>query len=229
MEHFALFDFDGTIAKGDSIISFMWYSFVKKEMTLKQLLKAGTAYMGYAFGRIDDTQAKEVAISFLQGKQQAYVQAFCQKWYDEKMASKIFVQAAAEIDQLKKEGCLVLVITASPDVYMDPFKKAFGITDVIGTRVDIDNQNIYSGRISGNNCRGIEKNLRLAEYLAAKGWTLDTEKSCGYGNSSHDEAMLHLVGKPVLINPSKKLKKAFSGARIEKWKKIMGPRQKLDK
>lgn len=222
MKNFALFDFDGTIAKGDSIISFLYYGWKNKQATTKHLFKAINGYIRYVFGKTSDTKAKEIAISFLEGKNKEEVQAFCQKWYDEKLSKKIFVQAAEEIEALKKKGHTILVITASPDAYMEPFKKAYGISEIIGTRVDLDEQGVYSGRISGNNCRGLEKNLRLAEYLAAKGWVLNTEESYGYGNSSHDEAMLHLVANPVLVNPSKNLKKAFPKGEIRIWKKQVG-------
>ncbi len=218
METFALFDFDGTICKGDSIVSFLKYSLKHKQMTLKDLAKGLWGYTLYVFKRISSTQAKERGMAFLKGKTQKEVEAFCQKWYDEKLSKKIFEKAKEEIKTHQKNHIKVLVVTASPDLYLNPFKEDYGIIDIIGTRIDVDEKGICTGRISGENVRGLEKNLRIAEYLAAKGWTVDTEKSWGYGNSIYDEPMLHLVGNPVLINPSKKLKKAFPKGKVEKWK-----------
>lgn len=217
MKRFALFDFDGTIAKGDSIISFLLYSWKHKKMTTKELFAALGGFGAYAFGKINDTQAKEKAIAFLKGKTQAEMAPFFESWYEQKLAKKIFAKGAEEIQKMQGEGYIVLVITASPDAYLAPFQKAYGIKDIIGTRVDKDENGVYSGHISGNNCRGIEKSLRLAEYLAAKGWGLDTQQSYAYGNSTHDEAMLYLVANPVLINPSRKLKKAFPNGQVKKW------------
>ncbi|NLB91192.1 MAG: HAD-IB family hydrolase [Clostridiales bacterium] len=200
----------------------MWYSYKKKKMTFAQLKDGVKGFFAYAFGKISDTAAKEKAMAFLQGKTVEEMASFCQLWYEEKLSKKIFQKADEEIRLMQKQGKQVLVITASPDFYLAPFQKAYGITQIIGTRVDRNEQGIFSGHISGNNCRGIEKNLRLAEYLAAKGWQLNTEKSYGYGNSANDEAMLSLVKHPVLVNPDRKLKKAYPEGKRVKWKKRVG-------
>ena len=188
-------------------------------MTYKELFKGMWGYVLYAFKRLSSTQAKERGMAFLKGKSHQEIENFCQKWYEEKLSKKIFQKAKEEIESHQEKGIKVLVITASPDIYLAPFKKEYGIIDIIGTRIDMDEKGFFTGRISGENVRGLEKNLRIAEYLAAKGWTLDTEKSWGYGNSIYDEPMLRLVGNPVLINPSQKLKKAFPKSKTENWKK----------
>ena len=219
MEKFALFDFDGTLAKGDSILSFLGYSFKKKLVGLKGIGKGLWAYAGYSFGKVSDTAAKEKAMAFIAGKTQEEMTVFCEDWVEKKLSKKLFTQGIEELRDLAEKGYKILLITASPDFYLDPLLKRLPITDIIGTRMDKNEEGVFSGRISGNNCRGIEKNLRLAEYLAAKGWQLSTLESYGYGNSGYDEAMLTLVANPVLVNPSKSLQKAFPKGRVVNWKK----------
>jgi phosphoserine phosphatase len=74
--------------------------------------------------------------------------------------------------------------------------------------------------VCGDNCRGLQKPLRLAEYLAAKGDRLDYETSFAYGDSTGDLPMLRLCAHKVAVNPKprlwRKLKKLPGATRV-RW------------
>lgn len=54
-----------------------------------------------------------------------------------------------------------------------------GVEAVIGTRMNVDDRERYTGDICGDNCRGIQKPLRAGGILAARGDRLDYEASSG--------------------------------------------------
>ena len=84
-----------------------------------------------------------------------------------------------------------------------------GVSDIIGTRMDVDESGLYTSLV-GDNCRGLQKPLRLAEYLAAKGDRLDYETSTAFGNSTGDLPMLELCKSKVAVKPGRKMKQALN-------------------
>jgi phosphoserine phosphatase len=89
---------------------------------------------------------------------------------------------------------------------------------IIGTRADVTPEGVYTGRIAGLNCRNLEKPLRIAEYLAAGGYDLDTESSFAYGDSGHDWPMMSLTKNPVAVNAKKELLRHCGDCRRAAWK-----------
>ena len=215
---FALFDFDGTMAKGDSLVPFLLYALQKGFAPKRTIFPVAAALTGYMLRITSAAEAKGKAISFLKGKTAQEVDAFCTAFYKERLQLRIYPKARAEIADLRSRGFTVLVVTASPAFYLDGLKRDLGVDDIIGTRVDLDESGIYSGRLSGDNCRGLEKPLRIAEYLAAKGLLLDKDNSVAYGDSANDFPMLSLVSRPVIVNGKGKLPTLCPNARRESWR-----------
>jgi len=118
------------------------------------------------------------------------------------------------VEELRKrhaEGAEVLLITASPTFYLEALKDELPIRRIIGTRMHVEN-GVYTGLIAGENCRGVQKPLRLAEDLAARGDMVDYAASWAYGDSAGDAPMLALCAHKVAVNPRRKLVRRMKGA-----------------
>ena len=103
----------------------------------------------------------------------------------------VFRPAEQQAEQTARAvGHEVLLVSASSYFYLKHLKEVLGVTDIICTRLDVDENGVFAGRVCGENCRGVQKPLRLAEYLAAKGDRLDYESSWAYGDSSGDLPMV---------------------------------------
>jgi HAD superfamily hydrolase (TIGR01490 family) len=214
---FALFDFDGTIIKGDSILACIRYALKTGFASYAYLPGIVWAYAAYGLKIKNDTQAKEAALAFLKGKTAQKVSDFAESFCREVLGKRLFPSARAEIESCKSRGLRVLMVTASPDFYLKPLTDMLGLDGIIGTRADVTPEGVYTGRIAGLNCRGMEKPLRIAEYLAAGGYELDTENSYAYGDSGSDWHMMTLVSHPVAVNAQKKLLHRCGGCRKETW------------
>ncbi len=214
----ALFDLDGTVTKGDSILPMIRYA-VKTGFASPLCLPGLTlSFTAYALKMKDDTRAKEAALSFLTGKTTAQVAAFADAFCRDVLIKRIFPDARREMENRRAEGLGILAVTASPDFYLMPLMKELPLNAIIGTRADVSPEGIYTGRISGRNCRFLEKPLRIAEYLAAAGIELDTESSYSYGNSGHDWPMMTLAGHPVAVNAKKSLLRRCGTSKRVIWK-----------
>jgi HAD superfamily hydrolase (TIGR01490 family) len=215
---FALFDLDGTVSSGDSILPMIRYAVKNRFARRAHLPMVLLAFLGYSLHILNDTKAKEIAIAFVKGKTKAQVQAFSEAFCHDVLIQRIYKDAREEIKTRKNEGLRVLLVTASPDFYLQPLIKELQLDGIIGTRADLTNDGIYTGRIAGLNCRNLEKPLRIAEYLAAEGYELDTDSSYAYGDSGHDWPMMSLTGNPVAVNAKKELLRRCGGCRRVAWK-----------
>jgi HAD superfamily hydrolase (TIGR01490 family) len=215
---FALFDLDGTVSSGDSILPMIRYAIKTRFAKKTHMPRVFLALLGYSLHLLSDTKAKEIAIAFLKGKTKEQVASFAENFCRDVLFIRIYKGAREEIKTRREEGLRVLLVTASPDFYLQPLIRELALDGIIGTRADITPDGIYTGRIAGLNCRNVEKPLRIAEYLAARGYELDTESSYAYGDSGHDWPMMSLTKNPVAVNAKKELLARCGNCRRVDWK-----------
>lgn len=211
LKTYALFDFDGTLIRGDSILLLVMYARRKGLLTPAQLRSALWAAVRYGLRLTPAVRAKECALSFLAGRSAEEVETIVQAFYRDVLEPRLRPQGMEAIAHHRDTGHEVLLISASSTFYLEPLRARLGLTDIIGTRLDFDPSGTFTGRICGDNCRGVQKPLRLAEYLAAKGDRLDYDTSTAYGDSYGDLPMLHLCAHKVAVNPKHRLWRALQG------------------
>ena len=82
----------------------------------------------------------------------------------------------------------MVIVTASPETIIAPFARGLGADLLIGTRLEFDENDRFTGRLSGANCRGEEKVRRLREAFGE-----DVRLEAAYGDTSGDSEMLALA------------------------------------
>lgn len=176
--------------------------------------------MGYGLHLCSAERAKAAALCWMKGRLVPEAEAFSTDFCLHVLVPQMYPEGLKAIRQEQARGASVLLVTASPSFYLEPLESMLGVEAVIGTRMNVDDRERYTGDICGDNCRGIQKPLRLAEYLAARGDRLDYEASSAYGDSASDLNMLELCARQVGVNPKPKLRKALEGrknAEIVRW------------
>ena len=169
-------------------------------------------------GRYTHSRAKSHALSFLRGRTQQDMDDLARSFFRDRIMKRLYPLGAAELNRLRAEGYRILFVSASPDVYMRVLPEFLPADAVIATPCGLDNDNRYTGLV-GENCKGIDKPLRIAEYLAANHLELDWEHSRAYGDSPSDAPMLALVATPICVNPAKSLRDQLPTATIVTWKR----------
>ena len=205
MSEAAFFDLDKTIIAKSSTLAFTKPMFKAGLLSGSTLAKAGIAQVYYqAFGADHDQlqRIKEELSSLTEGWDHAEVEALVAETVNEVVAPLVYAEALAIIDDHKREGRKVVVISASPEEIVRPLCHYLGIADVIATTSEIDEEGRYTGRIE-RYAYGQVKADAMAEMAAAE--DIDLRESYAYSDSVTDLPMLNIVGHPVVVNPDSEL------------------------
>jgi HAD superfamily hydrolase (TIGR01490 family) len=201
----AFFDLDKTIIAKSSTLAFTKPMFKAGLLSGSALAKAGIAQVYYqAFGADHDQlqRIKEELSSLTEGWDHAEVEALVAETVNEVVAPLVYAEALAIIDDHRREGRKVVVISASPEEIVRPLCHYLGIADVIATTSEIDEEGRYTGRIE-RYAYGQVKADAMAEMAAAE--DIDLKESYAYSDSVTDLPMLDIVGHPVVVNPDSEL------------------------
>lgn len=211
LKGYALFDFDGTLLRGDSIVRFLMYLKKRGLCGAGEVLRVGAWAVAYYARLTTAERAKQESLRALKGRGAREVDGLARDFCRDVLLPALYPEGVEELRKRSEEGLEVLLVSASPSFYLEPLRETLPIREIIATRFYVEDDT-FTGLIAGENCRGVEKPLRLAQYLAAKGDMVDYAASWAYGDSAGDEPMLALCGHKVAVNPKKRLLKRLKNA-----------------
>lgn len=197
----AFFDLDKTIIAKSSTLAFTRPMFKAGLLQGTTLAKAGIAQAYYqAFGA-DHGQlerVKDELSNLTKGWQRDEVIAVVEETVHEVVAPLAYAEALAIIDDHRRAGHRVVVVSASPAEIVRPLCRFLGIEDVIATESEVDEEGVYTGNIV-RYAYGPAKAEAMIEMAAQQG--IDLGVSYAYSDSSTDLPMLEAVGHPIVVNP----------------------------
>lgn len=199
----ALFDFDGTLIKGDSIVQYVRFARKMKRMSIFELVHTLVCAVLGLCHIISDEKAKTVALHFMRRMTQvdrdifdmAFAQAILPEMYKEGLDA---------LNNATKDGKVVLLVSASTENYMRFVAAKLPVDALLCTLVD---QNM----VASHNCKGEEKLRRIDAWLRENDMTCDAENTVAYGDTLSDYPMLTTYGAGVCVNPKKALQKKAAG------------------
>lgn len=195
---FAIFDVDYTIINGDSMFLMLFFAISKKPILILYIPIILVKVVLYFLKIIDVKSSKEsiyLPLKYLTEKE-------LEEFYNKILLKKINPEVMKRLNYHKEQGCRILLVSASPEVYLQYFKKNSSIDAIIGTKLEIIDGK-YTNKINGENCKGIEKFNRIKEYLNENNLEIDFNNSFGYSDSLTDKPMLSLVKNRYKINKNK--------------------------
>ena len=213
MQRIAVFDFDGTIIHGDSVVAMLFYARKKGLAGFRHVLNAALAGAMYHLHLIGPMPSKRAAHAFLKklpdDAREAFLRDFAQTLFD-----RARPEALQQIRKHQENGEHVILCSASGDCYMQYVAPLLQVNALLCTPCD------ENGLPCGTNCRGEEKVRRVSEYLSEHDLQ-NAMLTAGYGDTAGDAPMLALCGHKVAVNPRKKLMKELAnadGVTAVRWK-----------
>jgi phosphatidylglycerophosphatase C len=191
----AVFDLDGTLLRGDSFLPFMTgYAWARRR--IRPLLTLPLWVGLYAANLLPDHRAKQrVLISFLRGESRGtvseYAARFCKRW----IRPRLYAPVLSQLRWHQSEGHRVVLLSASPDVYVEAVGRLLGVDEVVCTRV-CGSADSWDGALDGPNCKGEQKLVRLCSHLTVDTWP---GESYAYGDSKSDLPVLQWATNGFLV------------------------------
>jgi len=183
----ALFDFDGTITRRDSLFDFLFFTFGAVRCAVG-LVVLGPVLVLYILKMIPNWKAKEsVFRHFFKGWSIERFEKAGDRYSRERIDHIIMGKARERIEWHRTGGHRIIVVSASVETWMREWCGRNGI-GIIGTRLE-SVQGKLTGRIDGANCQGPEKVRRIREAVDLG----EYEYIYAYGNTRGDADMLSLA------------------------------------
>jgi len=193
----AVFDLDGTITRHDTLLPFVLRFLVRHPWRLPRLITVLPAVVAYAFGRADRGELKGALIhSTFGGLSREAVAAAATAHVQSVLRNGLFAEALERIAFHRSQGHHLVLMSASPDIYVPKLGAALGFSATICSQVRWRADGRLDGRLAGANCRGNEK-LRQLRLLQQRLLPLET---WAYGNSSADLPHMRLASAAQYVN-----------------------------
>jgi HAD superfamily hydrolase (TIGR01490 family) len=189
-KNIVVFDFDGTITTKDTFIKFIQFSkgnyrFFYGFFLFLPLLIA------FKLNIYPNFKLKQKIFSyFFKGMSLSAFNETCEN-FSNSHHHIIRPKAVKQIDEYIKQNFEIIIISASIKNWVIPFANKLRINNVIGTEIEINDNNALTGKFSTFNCYGKEKvNRLLQKYPDRKDYHL-----IAYGDSGGDNELLHLANE----------------------------------
>jgi phosphatidylglycerophosphatase C len=185
----AAFDFDGTLTRGGSVVAFL------RAVSNTNLVSAGLRRLpalglaGLLGGAHTDRVKEQLFVATLSGLPAEAVKEQAGRFGLEHYERHARADTAARLAAHRAAGDRVVMVSASPELYVAPVARRLGADGVIATRLAVDRSGRLTGRYDGANCRGSEKTRRLRAWMAEE-LPGETPVVWAYGNSRGDLALL---------------------------------------
>jgi len=194
----AAFDVDGTITVGGSVARFLaavvgWRRVLQEGTRLLPLLVLG-ALRGGAWA---DRAKEQLFIATLAGQPAAGAEEAARRFAERHLARRGRPEVLAELERHRRAGHLVVLVSASPRLYVQRLAELLGADGAVATELAEEPAGTLSGRLAGPNCRGPEKARRLDQWLATRGMV--GAELWAYGNSAGDRDLLARADHPVNV------------------------------
>lgn len=202
----ALFDLDNTLLPIDS--DHGWSQFLINKGVLDRAefeARNNQFFADYKAGTLNIDEFLDFQLRPLRDNKRAQLAIWHQEFMAKVIEPNIKPSAVKLVKQHKAENAVCIVITATNSFITQPIANAFGIEALIATEPELKNGE-YTGKVSGLPSFREGKVSRLNDWLANKGWSMQSfESSYFYSDSINDLPLLECVTHPVAANPDEKL------------------------
>ena len=195
----AAFDLDGTLTEGGSV--FPWLkSIAGRGRTWRAALSlAGPLTIGaFRSSKWADNAKERLFVKLLAGLDGQDVVARSRTFALAHLERQGRAVLLSRLAWHREQGHDVVIVSASPQIYVDVLTEALNANGGLGTRLAVDPRGRLTGGYLGKNCRGTEKLRRLDEWIAQRHYSTPPV-IFAYGNSRGDRRLLSAASHPFNV------------------------------
>ena len=200
MKKYAFFDFDGTLTRTDSVLPFLKFCCKNNLLFYIKLIPLLPTLVGYFAGLVSNASAKERVIdAYLHNWRVADVEAKAAEFAEHELPNLLFSEGMFQLSQHKAQGDICVLVSASPEWYLQHWGKQHGFDAIIATKM-ATLSGCLTGKIDGENCHDFAKVRRINALFGENCW----QNSIAYSDSRVDLPMLQRASEGFLLNKQTK-------------------------
>src|SRR4051794_27915156 len=170
MATIAVFDLDKTLCRHDTLLAFLLFMLKRHPARWWRMPLLAAAALAYAVRLRDNSWIKAVFLRHvIGGMEHDHVIAESERFLRASIWPRLARHGLAEIAARRQRGALVVLATASPDIYVGRLAQMLDIEHVVCTRMEVGDDGRMTGRLLGANCHGTAKLDRVDEFRRARG------------------------------------------------------------
>ncbi len=181
----AAFDFDGTITCHDTLVPFLAHLMGRTRTVGGLVVLSARMPRAMAGGATRDVLKQDLLYGLLVGQPVDAAERAAESFADRLLAGRLRADTLGRIRSHQAAGHELVVVSASPELYVAPIARRLGFATTLATRLAVGPDGLFTGRLVGRNCRGPEKVRRLQEWFGD-----ETPVVLAYGDSRGDREML---------------------------------------
>jgi HAD superfamily hydrolase (TIGR01490 family) len=210
----AFFDLDKTVIAKASIAAFgrPFYrgGLINRRLVFRALVSQ-IIYLHLGASEQKLARIRESMLMLTKGWDHNQIKEIVREALEEIVEPIIYAEALDLIEAHRAAGHKVYLVSASPEVIVQPLAEHLGVDGCIASRPVVDDEGRYTGEMEFY-AYGPFKAQAMAELAAREG--VELEDSSAYSDSYTDLPMLEAVGHPVAVNPDRVLAKV---AKEREW------------
>lgn len=196
----AAFDFDGTLTHHDTLVPFLMH--VRgRPAVLRALLATAPALARAPLNDAARHRAKEaLLVATLRGWWIEELQPLADEFAARVVEEELRPDRVARLRWHQEQGHDVVIVSASPELYVAAAGTLLGCAATLATRLEVDRRGRLTGRIFDGNVRAALKERRLRDWLGPNPVHL-----WAYGDSDGDAEMLAMADIAARLRGGEKL------------------------
>jgi HAD superfamily hydrolase (TIGR01490 family) len=203
----AFFDLDKTVIAKASIAAFgrpLYRGGLINRRLVVRAVASQLIYLQLGASEQKLARIRESILMLTKGWDHEQIQEIVREALEETVEPIIYAEALDLIEAHRAAGHKVYLVSASPEVIVQPLAEHLGVDGSIASRPVVDDEGRYTGEMDFY-AYGPFKADAMRELAEVEG--IDLEDSSAYSDSYTDLPMLEAVGHPVAVNPDRVLAK----------------------
>jgi HAD superfamily hydrolase (TIGR01490 family) len=210
----AFYDVDGTLVRTNIVHAYAYYAMNRGSLRGIALRTLGTVASIPLFKGMDLVNRKafnELFYRYYAGLSEDRLVTLAEDLFEDVLRKAIFPQAKDLIEEARRSGCRIVLVSGALDFTLRPLARHFGADDLIANKMQFVG-GVATGRVIPPIIEGANKANVIRDYCVREKLALDL--SHAYSDSGSDYPMLAVVGRPTAVNPDLRLR---SLARAYNW------------
>ena len=178
-----------------------------------QALQAAAWLTGYELGFAAIDGVLQRAIASLAGVPERDLRERTATFYEVCIRPLYRPGARLAIEEHRRAGDSLVLLTSSSQYLAEHVARDLKLDALICNRFEVDQRGLHTGRTIGALCFGAGKLQYASDFAIGKGARL--QDSVFYTDSYADRPLLEAVGRPVAVNPDRRLRRLAAKRRWE--------------